>query len=148
MSAFSILRAVHLLAMGLWFGGALFFAGDIRRTLARGAPHVDLLVERVDKVLRMSIIAGFLTIGTGFGMVFIMGGMKVLPIRMHVGTGLALMALVLEVAVLGPAFAKVTRALADQKLDDARAAAKKLAPLVGIEHALKLAAFVTMIVRV
>ena len=148
VSIFAALRALHLLAMALWFSTALFFPGDVRRTLARGAPHTSVLAERTDRVVRFSALAGFLTVGTGLGLVFQMGGMRALPTRLHIGLGLGVLLLLLEVAAIGPVWAGVSKALAADKLDEARAQAKRLAPLSGVSHLLRLAAFVSMLVRV
>lgn len=148
MTAFSALRALHLLSMALWFSIGFFWPGDVRRTLARGVPHVEALAERVERVLKTSLIAAFLTLGSGVGMIFQLGGMKALPTRMHAGIGIALLLLGVEILLVDPAASKLFRAIADGKLEDARVAAKKLPPLTGVTHLLKVAVFATMIVRV
>lgn len=148
MTVFSLLRALHLLSMALWFSVGFFWPGDVRRTLSRGAPHVDVLGERVERVIKASSLAAFLTLGSGVGMIFHLGGMKALPVRMHAGIGIAILLLGVELFLVDGAVRRVLAAIAAGKLDEARAAGKKLAPLTGVTHLLKVAVFATMIVRV
>src|SRR4051812_7168386 len=104
MTGALVLKLLHIAAMAVWLAGGLGLAGDVRRTLARGKPHTDLLTSRVERTLTIAMISGFLTIATGLGLIFVVyGGMKGLPVRYHASLGLAIVAYALLFTVLKPA---------------------------------------------
>ncbi len=58
-----LLAFLHVLSISVWMAAALWVAGDVRRTLASGRPHVDLLPQRVrpalglDAAVRLGLLA-------------------------------------------------------------------------------------------
>ena len=87
---FDLVKLLHLLSMAVWFAIGLSVASDVRKTLARGKPHTELLGARVGRTLTIEMIAGLLTIVSGLGLIFLRGGMKGVPPRIHAGLGLAI----------------------------------------------------------
>ncbi len=84
-----VVRATHLLFMGLWVGSVMWLGGDVRRSIAEGAEHRALLADRVLRALRFMHICAGVTIASGFGLVLELGGFANAPLPIHVGMGLA-----------------------------------------------------------
>jgi hypothetical protein len=61
----SLLVFLHVLAISAWIGAALWVAGDVKRALAMGKPHVDALAARIKPALGLDAVAGVATIVTG-----------------------------------------------------------------------------------
>jgi hypothetical protein len=61
----AFLLFLHVTAISTWLGAALWVAGDVRRTLAFGRPHVDALPVRVRPALVLDAGAGVATLVTG-----------------------------------------------------------------------------------
>ncbi len=142
-----LLRFLHLLAVATWFGGTLTTAGDVRRTLARGAPHTEALAERVGRQLAIGRAAGFLTAATGIGLILAFGGFRAVSPRIHAGLALTLVLVTLESTVLVGVYRGLAEDLAGGRLDDARARAKKFAALTGVSHLLRTIVFALMVFR-
>ncbi len=60
-----VLVFLHVMSISAWLAAALWVAGDVKRTLALGRPHVDALASRVQPALGLDAIAGASTIVTG-----------------------------------------------------------------------------------
>lgn len=65
MALHSLLVFLHVLAISSWIGAALWVAGDVKRALAMGKPHVDVLASRIRPALGLDAVAGIATIVTG-----------------------------------------------------------------------------------
>ena len=61
----ALLLFLHILAISSWIGAALWVAGDVKRALAMGKPHVDVLAQRIRPALGLDAVAGIATIVTG-----------------------------------------------------------------------------------
>ena len=61
----SLLVFLHVLAISTWIGAAIWVAGDVKRALAMGKPHVDVLAARIRPALGLDAGAGIATIVTG-----------------------------------------------------------------------------------
>jgi hypothetical protein len=61
----ALLVFLHVLAVSIWIAAALWVAGDVRRTLSAGHPHVGVLAARVGPALGLDAVAGIATIATG-----------------------------------------------------------------------------------
>jgi uncharacterized membrane protein len=142
------LRVFHFLGFAVWFGGALSVATDVRKTLTRGKPHTDVLADRVDRQVSIGLVAALITIGSGLGMLFGIGGFAAVGPRIHAGLSLALVALAVELFGLRPAIGKLRAALAAGKADDLRAISGRIAMLTGIGHSLKLVTLLLMVFRI
>ncbi len=136
---------LHILAMAVWFAGGLTLPSDVRKTLARGKPHTDLLAGRVNKVLSYATLGSVGTILTGLALFFLRGGFKANPPRYHASLGLALVALALLLLGMKPLAAQLERALASGEGKDLRALSSRLAMFTGIDHLLKLVILVLMV---
>src|SRR5512137_2130342 len=61
----SLLVFLHVLSISTWIGAAIWVAGDVKRALAMGKPHVDVLAARIRPALGLDAAAGIATIVTG-----------------------------------------------------------------------------------
>lgn len=143
----SVLKLVHILSMSVWFASGLFIAGDVRRTLARGKPHTELLTGRLVRVVNASMIGGLFTIGTGVGLIFALGGFKSVGKQIHAGLGLSLVAFTLLITLIRPAVVDLDRIIEKGDGKDVRSVTKKIAITTGIDHLLKLAVMTLMVVK-
>lgn len=141
------LRLAHLMSAAVWFAATLTTASDVRRSLDQGGTAARGMLDRVKRTLALSSGAGTLALATGLGLIFVLGGFKHVPVRIHAGFGLSLVALALEASLLGSAFRRVAEGVTEDKLDDARAGAKQMAAFTGVLHLLRTAVFVVMVLR-
>ncbi|MSS72537.1 MAG: hypothetical protein EXS64_13745 [Candidatus Latescibacteria bacterium] len=146
MLTFLILKMIHLLSIATWLGAGLLISGDVRRTIERGKPHTDLLPERVKRSGKIALIAGILTLGTGLGLIFNMGGFANVRPNIHIGFGLVLVMFVLRLGLIGPTWRKMEGSLGGD-LAEARRLAGRFGMLHGIEHLLWLVVLVLMAFR-
>lgn len=130
------LRFIHIIAMTLWFAAGVFATSDIRRSLANPAEIPGLRV-RMKKTGIFAIIGGVLTILTGVGLIFSLGGFGAVPVPIHI----ALLLSVVQAGIGGGGIGR-TWAQIEAKLD-AGADPAAVQPLVariammgGIFHAL------------
>lgn len=141
------LRLAHLMSTAVWFGATLTTAGDVRRSLAQGPAEARGMVPRVRLSLQLSSGAGLLALASGLGLLLVLGGFRMVPVRFHVGFGLALAALAVETSLLGAAFGRVARAVSADKADEARAGARQVAMVTGVLHLLRTTIFALMVLR-
>ncbi|MBX7100409.1 MAG: hypothetical protein K1X89_22010 [Myxococcaceae bacterium] len=142
------LKLVHFVFMGTWFGSSVFALRDIKSALAAGPAHFSLLRGRMLVVGRLAMLSGALTLLSGVGLIFALGGFAAVPKAIHVGllTGLA-------TAIVGGAGVGRTWQAIDQRLEaggDAAAVAplvKRIAMLSGIFHLLWVVSLVLMVFR-
>lgn len=144
----SFLRLLHFLGMAVWVGGALTIGSDVRKTVARGKPHTDMLGMRVNKQLTFGLVAAIVTIGSGLGMIFAIGGFAAIGPRIHAGLTFALVTLGVELFLLRPAVAKLVSALDRGDGRELPPMTKRIAMVSGITHALKLVILVLMVFRI
>jgi len=146
MTGYFALRLLHLMFATLWFGVGLTLPGDVRRTLSRGRPQVDTLPERALRATVIALGSGVLAILTGVALIFNRGGMKAVSVRIHAGLGLALVLLALTVLgfLTHRKIAEVIRSGGD--LEPARALAKRVSMLSGIEQLVWLIILTLMVV--
>jgi len=144
----SLLRVLHFLGFAVWFGGALSIATDVRKTLTRGTPHTDVLADRVNRQVSIGLVAALVTIGSGLGMLFAIGGFAAVGPRIHAGLSLALVAFAVELLGLKPAIGRLRKAIAAGKADDLRAITGRIAMLTGIGHSLKLVTLLLMVFHI
>jgi hypothetical protein len=139
-----LLIFLHVLAASAWIGAALWVAGDIRRTLALGKPHVDALVARVSPALKLDLALGAATLVTGL-LVFMVEGKLAHRTGILIGLLLTLARIGLVAGALAPAWRQVAAAVARNDLAGAAAPAKRMTMLSGIAHTLWLGALAGMI---
>ncbi len=144
-TVYLLIRLLHFAGMAVWFGGALTLSSDVRKTLARGKPHTDVLAARVDRSLSIGAVAAIVTMGTGLGMIFAQGGFGAISPRIHAGFALALVAFAVELLALRPAVGKLGQALASGEEKDLKALQGRIGMLTGVLHSLKLVIMVLMV---
>jgi len=140
-----VIRLLHFAGMAVWFGGAMTLSSDVRKTLARGKPHTDVLAARVDRSLSIGAVAAIVTMGTGLAMIFAQGGFGAISPRIHAGFALALVAFAVELLALRPAVAKLGQALASGEEKDLKSLQGRIGMLTGVLHTLKLVILVLMV---
>jgi hypothetical protein len=138
-----LLVFLHILAASAWLGAALWVAGDVKRALALGRPHVDALPARVRPALGLDALAGIATLVTG--------GLLVWEMAAGVRPGIIL-GIVLTFARLGvlAAMRNVWRGLlarlqAGEAVAPGDAGARRIAMLAGIAHTFWLVALAGMV---
>lgn len=144
----SVLLFTHVLAMAIWFGGGFGLPGDIRRTLARGKPHTELLAGRVNRALALTTWSSLATIGTGLGLVFAKGGFKAVSPRIHAGLALALVAFAIHLLIVRPKASQLEKALATGEGKDLRSIQRRIGMATGIDHLLKTIVLLLMVIPI
>jgi hypothetical protein len=134
---------LHVLAAATWLGAALWTPGDVRRTLARGKPHADLLSSRALPAVWLDVWAGVATFVTGAAAVGLQGGRP--RVGIMVGMVAVLVRLALAVLVLLPAWKAVGRAVGAGDLTAAQRPAKRMAMCSGVGHLLWVVALAGMV---
>jgi hypothetical protein len=127
------------MAGAIWFGATLTTAGDVRRSVASG--RVPDLIERLKRVLMVSLLAGLVAVVSGLVVVLQRGGFRAFGPRMHLAFGLGMAALIIEAQLLTP----ILRSLA-AATEPARWV-KRFAAVTGVLHLLRAAVFVLMVFR-
>jgi len=139
------LLVIHMLGMALWFAASLTITSDIRRTIARGKPHTDVLEVRVARSLNFSAVGAVLSIASGLGLIFVRGGFGAVSPRIHVGFTLALVTLAIELFLLRGELAKMGAALESGATRSLSAMARRVSMYAGSSHLLKLTILVLMV---
>ena len=138
-----LVRILHLVAMSLWLGAALWVPGDVRRTLAAGAPHLAALPARIRPALRINVWAGAATIVSGIALA---GLARSSRLGIVVGFALALCLFILDMTIVLPAGKRVAAAIeAGGDLSEAQRLSKSLSAFSGVGHLLWLATLVAMV---
>lgn len=141
------LRFLHILFMASWFGSALFASGDVKRTLAAGPDHIDLLRERMRRFQRVAGVSAVLTILTGFALIFQVGGFGAVPVPIHIGLTLGLVAWGLGIGT-GLTWRKIDAELeAGKSPADLQPLAKRLTGLTMGFHTTWLLTLILMVFR-
>jgi hypothetical protein len=142
-----VLRLVHFLAMGLWFGASLLSTGDVRRTIKAGG-DTTLLNERMKRMTRVVGPSALLTIVSGVLMIFAMGGFAAVRPAIHIGLVLTIVMWVVGGGGMGLKWRQIQKAMEEGK--DAAALAphlKKMSMMAGIFQLLWLVTLLLMIFR-
>jgi hypothetical protein len=135
---------LHVLAISAWIAGALWLAGDVKRTLALGKDHVDLLAGRVRSALGLDAIGAVATFATG---ILIMWAESWAPPRAGITAGIlfALARVFALVAVRRSARIVVGRAQAGEAVSPADPVVKRISMFSGIAHLLWVLALAGMV---
>lgn len=149
MYPYLILKTTHILCTAIWFGAGLPLARDVRRTIERGRPHTDLLIDRVTRQGRTAAIFGILTLVSGLSLIFNMGGFGNVRKVIHAGFGLTLLSFAVGLALSMPTWRRIATLLRreDGAMDETRRLAKRFAMFTGIEHLLWVVVLVLMVFR-
>lgn len=140
----SALLFLHVLAISAWIGAALWVAGDVRRALAMGKPHVDALAARIKPALGLDAAAGIATMVTG-ALLMWEEGMG----RPRLGITAGIVLAVARLGLLGAMRRAWRGILARIRAGEAVAAddpaAKRMSMLSGMAHAMWLLALAGMV---
>ncbi|NUP06654.1 MAG: hypothetical protein HOW73_11420 [Polyangiaceae bacterium] len=142
------IRIVHLLSMAVWFATPLTIVSDLKKSIARGKPHTDVVVSRVERQLSIATIGAILTILSGLGMIFSLGGFGAVSPRIHAGFTLALVVLTVEFFPLKGTVARLGESLASENARDAQPLVKRVGMFAGITHFLKLTILILMVIKI
>lgn len=135
---------LHILSISAWIAGALWLAGDVKRTLALGEAHVDPLAGRVRSALGLDAIGATATFATG---ILIMWAEAWAPPRAGIIAGIlfALARVFALGAVRRSARSVVGRAQRGEAVSPADPAVKRISMLSGIAHLLWVLALAGMV---
>jgi hypothetical protein len=137
-------RFLHVLSASAWLGAALWVAGDVRRTLALGKPHLAALPARISPALSLDVWLGLATLVTGL-LVLLLQGLHP-GTNIMIGFALTLVRIGLVAFALRPAWNRLrSRIEAGEAVPASDATPKRLGMFSGIAHLLWLGALATMI---
>jgi hypothetical protein len=137
-------RFLHILAASAWLGAALWVAGDVRRTLALGRPHLSALPARVSPALTLDVWLGVATLVTGV-LVLLLQGLHP-PVNIMIGFALAALRILLVAVAVRPVWNKLrARIAAGDDVPASDPAPRRLGMFSGIAHLLWLGALATMV---
>ncbi len=143
-----VLKLLHLVFLDAWFGSVLFVAGDVRRTVATDGADLDLLRDRCARYKRISMVSAILTLATGFGLIFTLGGMGAVPFPIHISILTGLAALVVGAAGIGKTWQRIDGRLSGgASAADVAGDVKKLGMFTMVFHTLWLGTLVLMVFR-
>lgn len=140
----SLLVFLHVLAISAWIAAALWVAGDVKRALAMGKPHVDALAARIRPALGLDAAAGVATIVTGALLLWEEG---VTHPRAGISAGivLALVRLFLLAGMRRAWRGLLARIQAGEAVPADDRAARRMSMLSGIAHLMWLLALAGMV---
>jgi hypothetical protein len=140
----SALLFLHVLAISSWIAAALWVAGDVKRALAMGKPHVDVLASRIRPALGLDVVAGVATIVTG---ALLMWDERLTHPRLGIAAGiaLALVRLGLLAAMRRTWRGILARIQGGEAVAASDAAARRMSMLSGIAHTMWLLALAGMV---
>jgi len=143
-------RIAHILFIAVWMGSSLSIGADAKKALKERSNGGELLMARASSAFQRSMGALILTMGTGFGLLFQLGGFKVVDPKVHMAMGLTLIAILVRAAVGMPAMARLRKGVngSDEDAADAESAGKKLSMAFGIEHLIFLVSLYLMVAAV
>jgi hypothetical protein len=140
----SLLVFLHVLAISTWIGAAIWVAGDVKRALAMGKPHVDALAARIRPALGLDAAAGIAAIVTG-ALLMWEEGMGHPRFGITAGIVLALVRLGLLAAMRGAWRGILARIRAGETVAATDPAARRMSMLSGIAHTMWLLALAGMV---
>ncbi len=140
----SALVFLHVLSISTWIGAAIWVAGDVKRALAMGKPHVDVLAQRIRPALGLDAVAGVAAIVTG---ALLMWEEHLGHPRFGISAGivLALVRLGLLAGMRRTWRGLLARIEAGEPVSAADPAAKRMSMLSGIAHTMWLLALAGMV---
>jgi len=140
----SVLVFLHVLSISAWIAAALWVAGDVKRALGMGRPHVDALAARVRPALGLDALAGIATIVTGSLLVW-EERLGMPRFGISAGIVLALLRLGILAAMRRAWRGILARIQAGEAVPAADPAARRMTMLSGIAHTMWLLALAGMI---
>ena len=140
----SSLVFLHVLSISVWIGAALWVSGDVSRALALGRPHVDALAAQIRPKLGLDAAAGIAAVVTG---ALLMWEEQIGKPRLGLTVGIV--ATLVRLGVLA-GMRRAWKSIAErlgrgEPVERRDAAARRMAMLSGIAHAMWLVALAGMV---
>jgi hypothetical protein len=134
----------HVLTAASWLAAAAWVSSDVRRTLALGRPHVDVLPSRVKPAFGLDAAMGIATVVTG---AVLMGVSRIGRPGIGLGVGIVLALVRMGVlAVARRAWRDVARRIeAGEVVTADDPSATRVTKLVGMSHGLWVLALAGMV---
>src|SRR5690242_18489070 len=120
------LLALHVLASSCWFAPRLFWPRRLRAALSSSNEAARIVVPVISRELNVTTVSALLAIATGVGLIFLHGGMKAVPPRIHMGLTLTLVAFFAGLALEVPALVRIRAAVERNALGEAQPHLKRL----------------------
>lgn len=144
MSLHALLLFLHVLAISVWLAAALWVSGDVRCALTLGRPHVDVLAARIRPQLGLDAAAGVGAFVTGALLMWEEHIGKP-PVGLTVGIVAAVVRLGLLAGVRRAWKSVAERLGRGEAVDAGDPAARRMAMLAGVAHAMWLVALAGMV---
>ena len=142
-----VLTFLHVASISAWLAASIWLAGDVRRALALGKPHVDALAGRLAGPLKLDVVAALGTFVTGALLVWEQRiGMP--RAGLTAGILLALARVGVLAALRGRWRSIHARVQAGEAVAGDDPAARRLSMLAGIAHTLWLVALAGMVLSI
>ena len=132
---------LHILAAAVWLGAGLGLSRRVKRGLQVGGAALDGALDDARRARVLSLIGAIATVASGLVMLFLLGGFKAVPVRIHLGLGLSLFALLAEVALVWPAISALLAGRRGPGL------VKRVAAGTGVVHLLWALTLASMLMR-
>lgn len=143
----AILKLLHITSMAVWMAGGIMVAGDIKRSLALGVPHLDPLLVRVNRAERIGTSSGMLTVVTGLALIFNAGGFMAVPFRIHIGLALTMITFFVGALFASPSWRRIAGIIERKdNLGEANVYANRFAMFMMVEHVLRATILVLMVI--
>jgi hypothetical protein len=140
----SLLVFLHVLSISAWIAAALWVAGDVKRALGMGRPHVDALAARVRPALGLDAAAGISTVLTGSLLIW-EENLGLPRLGISAGIVLALLRIGILAAMRRAWRGILDRIRAGEVVSASDPAAKRMSMLSGIAHTMWLLALAGMV---
>jgi len=144
--ALLILKYFHILSAALWWAAPISIPRIVRTGIEAGPEHGKLAVAGALKTHRIATTAGGITLGTGFALIMLMGGMKSVSPTIHISMLTALAMLIVNIVGTQKILVKISDAL-NSAPDTAQSYRAKLGMFAGIQHALWIITLGLMVFR-
>lgn len=147
---YKFVLVVHISAAAVTLGASVGLLRHLRRALEAGPTSFALAAEDAARRGKIMGTTAFMTLGTGLGLIFIVGGFKAVPLNIHIALSLMLLAVAVSVTIMRPSAARILALSKQAALDTAGISQtiKRLAMGQGILHLLWLCILVLMVVRI
>lgn len=146
----TLILVIHISAAAMLIGGGLGISRNLKKAVAIGGATFSLAAE--DAMRRGGVLGmcSLLTILTGVGLIFRIGGFAAAPLNFHIALGLMLIGFVVSSTVMRPGLNAVVAQSKNPTPDAAaiQAGLKKMAAAQGILHLLWVVVLCLMLVRI
>lgn len=141
---------VHIASAAVILGAPLGITRLIRKALELDLPALRLAADEGVRRARTTGIASMVTLWSGVGLIFLMGGFKIAPINYHIALGLMFVAVLLSALVLRPAMIAIWRTTRTDTPDRAliERSLKRMGMFQGILHLLWVCLLILMFHRI